>query len=58
MVPLILVKKKKKKKKKTKKEEKPAGQAIFANQYCFNIAVELFFLLVAEKSALGIFYYF
>ena len=24
--------------KKTQKEEQPAGQAIFANQYCFNIA--------------------
>lgn len=38
-------------KKKGRKEEKPAGQAIFANQHRFNIAVEL----VAEKSASGFF---
>ena len=29
---------KKKLLKKTQKEEKPAGQAIFANQFCFNIS--------------------
>ena len=32
--PLIL----EKKNEKTKKEEKPAGQAIFANQFCFNMS--------------------
>ena len=31
--------------KKTKKKEKPAGQAIFANQFCSNIALGLFFCL-------------
>ena len=36
--PLILAKKNNKNNEKTQKEEKPAGQAIFANQFCFNIS--------------------
>ena len=43
-VPFILVKKEK-----TQKVEKPAGQVIFANQHCFNIAVEHFSASVAKK---------
>ena len=48
--PHLILTEKKNYNEKTQKEEKPAGQAIFANQFCFNIADELFFRLVAKNS--------
>ena len=37
-VPPLILAKNNKNNEKTQKEEKPAGQAMFANQFCFNIS--------------------